>query len=135
MAMTTGGNTRQRAEINVTPMIDILLVLLIIFMVVLPTSSDGLNTLIPQPPRNDQKETPPTDIVITVNSDKTIRLNQQSVPLANLAQRLQDLFKDHASQPIFLRAAPDLEFGDVAVVIDIAKGVGLNRIALMTTPL
>ena len=135
MAMSIGGNARQKAEINVTPMIDVLLVLLIIFMVILPTSSNGLNTLAPQPPRNDQKDTPPTEIVITVNSDKTIRLNQQSVALSDLAQRLRDVFKDRAPQPIFVKAAPDLEFGDVAVVIDIVKGVGLNRIALITMPM
>jgi len=129
MAMPLGN---AKAQINVTPMIDVLLVLIIIFMVITPTTSNGLKTLVPQPapPDNNQVEPPSHDIVITIRSDRTVRLNQEPVELANLPERLARLFRTEAV--VFVRGDKDLNFSQVAEVIDIARGAGLNRIALMT---
>jgi len=133
MAMSVGGNTRGKAEINVTPLIDVLLVLLIIFMIIIPTPENGLNTLVPQPPKTDRDQPAVVDdIVITVVGDGTVRLNQESVSVTDLPDRLGRLFASALNHPVFLRGGPDLEFREIAQVIDIAKGVGITRIALLT---
>ena len=136
MAMSLGGgNTRQRAEMNVTPLIDVLLVLIIIFMVVIPQSSLGLDTKLPQQSTiaNPQPETLSRDLVITVQANQMVRLNQDApLALAELGNRLQTLFGGAVGRVIFIRAEKDLDFQQVAEVIDVAKGAGLSRIALMT---
>ena len=116
---------------NVTPLIDVLLVLIIIFLVVMPTLSTGLKAHIPQSP--DQKSAPPIDdIVISVLGDGTVRLNQETVAIADLEERLKVVFENAANHVIFVRGDKDLDFNYVAEVIDIAKGAGLDRVALMT---
>ena len=133
MAMSLGSKGRHRAEINVTPMIDVLLVLIIIFMVITPTTSRGLNTLLPQQSKDDGSPAPPSDdIVITVNGDRTVNINRELVLLADLHDRLQRLFANHPNHVLFVRGEKGLEFQQVAEVIDIARGVGLDRVALMT---
>jgi biopolymer transport protein ExbD len=130
--MSLGSNGRQHASINVTPMIDVLLVLIIIFMVITPTTSHGLKTLVPQPGSDNTAATPSNDIVVTVNGDQTVSINQETIPLEELSGRLQRLFLNHPGHPLFVRGGKDLVFEQVAQVIDIARGVGLDRVALMT---
>jgi biopolymer transport protein ExbD len=135
MAMSLGGNgnSRPKAEMNVTPMIDVLLVLIIIFIIVLPSNSLGLDTRIPQKPDDKPSSSePPPALVITVEGNKRVRLNQESLALEDLGARLKSLFAGTATQVIFVRADKGLNFEEIATVIDIAKGAGLNRIALMT---
>jgi len=129
MAMTPG----QKAQINMTPMIDILLVLIIIFMVIAPLASRGLHTLVPQPAPPDRPSAPPArDIVVTICADGTLRLNREPVARANLAARLSHLFQYAPDRVIFVRGEKGLEFQAVAGVIDIAQGAGFRRVALMT---
>jgi biopolymer transport protein TolR len=132
MAMSLGPHGSLHANINVTPMIDVLLVLIIIFMVITPTTSRGLNTLVPQPESGPGVATPSGDIVVTVNRDETVSINRETVPLTDLPDRLRRLFANHPGHPLFVRGGKDLDFQQVAEVIDIARGIGLDRIALMT---
>jgi biopolymer transport protein TolR len=130
MGMSVGS---QKAQINVTPMIDVLLVLIIIFLVITPSTPVGLKTQVPQPAPADGQPAPPShDIVITVRSDDTLRLNQEPVDLSDLHDRLVRLFGSQPDHVVFVRGDRNLEFRRIAQVIDIAKGAGLNRIALMT---
>jgi biopolymer transport protein ExbD len=126
------GARGQQATINVTPMIDILLVMIIIFIVVTPTNSHGLNVLAPQPESAPGAAAPDDDVVLTVNGDGTVSLNSQTVAIPELRGRLQRVFVDHPHHPLFVRGGKALAFEEVAQVIDIARGVGLDRIALMT---
>jgi len=133
MAMLAGGAGRSKAEMNVTPMIDVLLVLIIIFMVILPTKSEGLKALVPQPPSPEQRPSDANAVVITVFEDSTVQLNQeQPLPVAALEERLRGLFKSAAHNVIFVRGGKDLAFQPVADVIDIAHRVGIEKVALMT---
>ena len=131
MAMSLGGSSHQKAEMNVTPLIDVLLVLIIIFLVITPSLSHGLNALVPQP-ADQTPAAPRDDIVVTVIGDRTVRLNQETVAIADLDERLKTVFKNAANHVIFVRGNKELDFHYIAEVIDVAKGAGLDRVALMT---
>jgi len=123
----------RNAQINMTPMIDILLVLIIIFMVITPLTPTGLRTLVPQPAPAGREQPPPSrDIVITVRPDGTVRLNQEPVELKELRQRLKRLVRTATDHVVFVRGEKGLEFRAVAEAIDIANWAGLDRVALMT---
>ena len=128
MAMSLGA---RKAEMNVTPLIDVLLVLIIIFLVV-TTHTTGLRANIPQNPDSKSYPPPMDDIVISVLGNGNVRINQETVALADLQGRLQEIFKNAANHVIFVRCPKDLEYNYVANVIDLAKGAGLDRVALMT---
>lgn len=135
MSMNVGGpNSGPRCDINMTPMIDILLVLIIIFMVITPLTPKGLEALVPQPapPNQQQSEADQRTVVVVVNKDKSMMINTESVDEARLGPRLEEIFKTRAERVIFVKGDPDLEFQYVAKVIDIAKGVAIDKVGLMT---
>jgi biopolymer transport protein TolR len=134
MSMAVGGSGGFKADINMTPMIDVLLVLIIIFMVITPLTPKGLETLVPQPPPpgvqanvQDQRT-----VVIVINKDKTMLINTEVTDEAKLGPRLEEIFKTRAERVVFVKGDPDLEFQYVAKAIDIAKGAGIDKVGLMT---
>jgi biopolymer transport protein ExbD len=133
MGMNVGGGGRHRAEINVTPMIDVLLVLIIIFMVITPTKEKGLQTLVPQQSQVTKPDSEPTrDLVVSVAKNSVIHINQEAVEYALLAERLITRHRTLYGAHFFVRGERDLAFEDVAKVIDMARGAGWNEIGLMT---
>ena len=122
-------STCRNAEINVTPMIDVLLVLLIIFMTI-DLRIAGLDVKLPQPAPASSTD-PANDIVVTIRDDDSVRLNRELVALADLQARLAALYKNHPARVLLVRAEGDPPFEEVARVIDIARGAGLERVALM----
>ncbi len=131
MAMSLRGSLGQRAELNVTPLIDVLLVLLIIFMVITPSMSIGLDARVPQP-SNQKASSPADDIVISVLGNGTVRLNEETVTIGDLSERLKAVFSMAPDHVVFIRGDKQLDFQQIADVIDIAKGAGLDRVALAT---
>ena len=127
MAMTTGGP----GQINMTPMIDILLVLLIIFMVIVPKKSVGLASQVPQPAEPSSAPTPPSTIVVYVKGGGAIEVNRQPVMLAGLATQLMTVFHLRPESTVFVGGAPELEFREIAEVIDVCKGAGIRHIGLL----
>ena len=138
MAMAVGGSRGgPRCDINMTPMIDILLVLLIIFMVITPLTPHGLEALAPEPP--DKKNQPPPDqdrtVVIVIDKDKSMHINNEDTDMAKLGPRLEQIFKTRAERVVFVKGDPDLEYQTVARAIDIAKGAQIDKVGLMTPKL
>ena len=134
MAMSVGNGKGPQADINMTPMIDVLLVLIIIFMVITPLTPHGLEALVPQPPPPNSKPnlSDQRTVVIVLEKDGSIKINQDPVQESNLQQRLEDIFKTRAERVVFVKGDPDLEFAPVARAIDIAHGAGIDKVGLMT---
>jgi len=128
MAMSVG---YRKGEINITPMIDILLVLIIIFMVIQPEYSTGLDTAVPKPAPPGSIATESGDALIQVHSDGVVELNREPVAIDLLASRLRELYKRAAQIAVFIRADKDADFGQVAEVIDLANGVGIKKVGLL----
>jgi biopolymer transport protein TolR len=137
MAMTTGGGGGAMGDINVTPMIDILLVLLIIFMVIVPVTPKGLDALVPQPPKNPQKQqqndrTIVVQILYRPGAAPNYKINDTDVTHAELLPKLTDIYSNRAERVMFVRGDDDINFSYVADVIDIAHEANVDHIGLMT---
>ena len=131
MAIALGG-TKLSAGINVTPLIDVVMVLLIIFMV-LPSKTVGLQSELPQPAPSEAPAIPnPQNLVLSIHKDGSIDINTQGVALDQLGERLKTLFAGRPDGVLFINGSRELDFANVATVIDIARGAGVDRIGILT---
>jgi biopolymer transport protein ExbD len=132
--MTLGSGGGPKSDINMTPMIDVLLVLIIIFMVITPLTPKGLEALVPQPPPPGQKQTlsDQRTVVIVIDANHHMQINSEDTTEATMGDRLTEIFKTRAERVVFVKGDPSIDFSYVAKAIDIAHGAGIDKVGLMT---
>jgi biopolymer transport protein TolR len=135
MGMAVGEHKGVVADMNVVPLIDILLVLIIIFMVITPTTPKGLDALVPQPAPPNAKEDPELlakTIVVQVALNGKVKINQDDVTWEDLGPRLDTIFKERAEKVAFVKGDDNVPFAEVARAIDIMRGSGIDKVGLIT---
>src|ERR1700761_9483493 len=138
MGMDGGGGGGLNASINVTPMIDVLLVLLIVFMVITPVTPKGLDALVPQPPKDKQKQQDNDRTIVVQITDRPgggvpgYKINELDVSHGDLLNKLEGIFATRAEKVMFVKGDPALDFSVVADVIDVGHQAGVDHIGLIT---
>jgi biopolymer transport protein ExbD len=131
MAMSGGGGGSLTNEINVTPMIDVLLVLLIIFMMVIPMSRKAIDLQLPDPtPDNSSSGPPPSQIVLEVLPGNVYKVNTQPIAKNDLAKRLKEIYDPRPEKIIFVKGDPAVKYSDVIFAMDVARGAGVKVIGV-----
>jgi biopolymer transport protein TolR len=134
--MAMGGHNNDRrvmADINVTPFVDVMLVLLVIFMVTAPMMQQGVQVNLP---KADTKAMAPVEdnVVVTVNRDGRIYINKDQVPAADLRSRLTEMFATREKKEVFLKADAGVPYGEVVKAMADIKGAGIERLGMVTEP-
>jgi biopolymer transport protein TolR len=138
MGMSVGNESGGAvAEMNVVPLIDILLVLLIIFMVITPLTPKGMDTLVPQPNPNQQQQQDLNDktVVVQITKDGKIKINNEDSSWTGLGPRIEQIFKERAEKVAFVKGDNEVLFEEVARAIDIMRANGIDKVGLITAKL